>query len=530
MNTFDVAVIGTGPAGVSAALPLVGTRHSVLLIDGGEPKLSIPKGDYLTMRFHDQNQGDWMVGQDYTAVRNVRVGSPKFRVPGTKDVFDGFADANRIVAENFMVVGSLASGGLSNVWGCGVAQFNAHDLRDFPLDEQTLAPHYSTVLSRIGVSGRADDDLAAFFGVDRLAQPPLDLDTNHAALLGRYRVRRGQVGVSRMLLGRARLAALTFEHAGRLGCDRSGLCLWGCSRQALYNANQELSALVRRDNVTWQTDTVVESITSVNGGVEIRGRRRVSSDSFTARARFVVLAAGTLASTRLAFDAMHYREPVRLLSNPVVAFLLWQPSRLGAPTERPVGLPQLSFVLDDAHTSGPVFGNLFSPAALPISEFARHVPFLGRYGIDVLKYLLPSTIVGNCYFPGGLSDHTVRIDASGSLHVKGGNAPPLFEALTTAKRRLRSEFASLRAYMLPGGFVQGVPGCDVHYAGTIPMRANPAAHQAFDTGEIAGLAGVYVADGTALSSLPAKAHTLTIMANATRIGLSLVERLVRERS
>ena len=38
------------------------------------------------------------------------------------------------------------------------------------------------------------------------------------------------------------------------------------------------------------------------------------------------------------------------------------------------------------------------------------------------------------------------------------------------------------------------------------------------SGEIIGLEGLYVADGSVLNHLPAKQLTLTIMANADRIG------------
>ena len=62
-----------------------------------------------------------------------------------------------------------------------------------------------------------------------------------------------------------------------------------------------------------------------------------------------------------------------------------------------------------------------------------------------------------------------------------------------------------------------LPGADVHYAGTVPMRCAPAAHECDGQGAVAGLPGVYVADGTALPHVSAKAHTLTIMANADRV-------------
>jgi len=67
----------------------------------------------------------------------------------------------------------------------------------------------------------------------------------------------------------------------------------------------------------------------------------------------------------------------------------------------------------------------------------------------------------------------------------------------------------------------------MHYAGTVPMRADPEGHQATHEGEVRGLPGVFVVDGSALPSLPAKAHTLTIMANADRIAGIIDRRLKR---
>jgi hypothetical protein len=40
-------------------------------------------------------------------------------------------------------------------------------------------------------------------------------------------------------------------------------------------------------------------------------------------------------------------------------------------------------------------------------------------------------------------------------------------------------------------------------------------------GQIAGLPGIYAVDGASLPLLPAKAHTLTVMANADRIARGL---------
>ncbi len=53
------------------------------------------------------------------------------------------------------------------------------------------------------------------------------------------------------------------------------------------------------------------------------------------------------------------------------------------------------------------------------------------------------------------------------------------------------------------------------------MREKPVLGETSSSGEVKGLEGVYIVDGACLPSLPAKSHTLTIMANADRIGRRL---------
>ena len=60
------------------------------------------------------------------------------------------------------------------------------------------------------------------------------------------------------------------------------------------------------------------------------------------------------------------------------------------------------------------------------------------------------------------------------------------------------------------------------YVDTMPMIDYPGALELYKSVELAGVAGVYVVDGAALSTLPPKSHTFTIMANANRIAAQLV--------
>ena len=61
-------------------------------------------------------------------------------------------------------------------------------------------------------------------------------------------------------------------------------------------------------------------------------------------------------------------------------------------------------------------------------------------------------------------------------------------------------------------------GAGLHFAGPLPMSASPGRYETDRNGLLAGTRGVYVVDGACFPRLPAKNLTLTIMANALRIG------------
>jgi choline dehydrogenase-like flavoprotein len=523
---FDAIVVGSGPAGVSAAFPLVEAGFRVLMVDGGMlPDVALPRGEFLDTRASDERQWEWMVGRNFEALRRSGAISPKFRAPTLDYVFRDFVDANRIAADNFVPVGSLAVGGLSNAWGCGVAAFSARDLEGFPFSEAELAPSCEAVARRIGISGRANDDLAAFYGIDAWAQPPIAMDALHENLLGNYRRTRTTLNARGFRMGRARVAVIGRDQAdGRRACTRAGFCLWGCAAQSLYSARYDVRALAARDNFVHLPGLVVDRLEREGEFWNVCGHRLSTGSGEIRRARTVVLAAGTLATTRIAMRSLPDHRHAPLLGSPSAAFALWLPKFLGDARVEGPGFAQLGFALDGDDASA-ICGFVFSTHALPVAEFVRHAPLARRNAISLFSTLLSSTVVANCFFPGALSRNSVTLEADGRLRVTGGSAAGFEEAANAARKRLRACFLRLHAFMLPGSFRPGEIGAEAHYAGSLPMRRNPKPGETNANGEIAGLPGIFVADASAFSSLPSKSHTFAMMACADRLGRGLVARL-----
>lgn len=520
---FDVIIVGSGPAGVSVTFPLVEAGLQVLMVDGGKtPVVHPPSMGFLESRYNDADQWKWMVGDDFRALREIGAVSPKLRTPTLGYVYEDFLSSNSINASGFVAVGSLASGGLSNGWGCGVARLSPKELTSFPFSSHSLDRSYEVVATRMGISGCCDDDLSDYFGVDSWGQPPVRMDLLHQSIIKRYEKYRNELVAAGFRLGRSRVAALSRRLGSRSACDLSGNCLWGCSRQSLYSASFDLERLRVFSGFRYEPGFLVKSITPAEGGWAINGKRGVESLSVVARK--IILAAGTLATTRLALGLLNHRENVPLLSCPSGAFLLWIPAMLGEPRVPAFGLGQLSFTLR-INDQDVVFGSTFGTTGIPVSEFLVHIPVGRRLGIDLLNAVLSSCLVGNLFLPGHLSASTASLCQDGSLSINGAHQPAVGDIMRQTECRLRKVFFRLGGLLIPRSFTVGLPGGDIHYAGTLPMKESPVAGETNYMGELSGAPGIHIVDGAILPTISEKSHTLTLMANADRIGRELAKGL-----
>lgn len=519
---YDVIIVGSGPAGVSAAFPLVQSGLRVLMVDGGHKEaIQPPEIDYLTARVSDSNQHKWIVGDDYYALRQLETVSPKLRAPTLGYVFDGFSEANKIMTNDFVAVGSLATGGMSNAWGCGVARLSDDELASFPFDASEIKPSYKTIAERIGISGRSDDDMSSYFGLDTWSQSPIQMDVLHNKLFDGYTRHREKIIRTGFQLGRSRVAVLNEGRIGREACDLSGNCLWGCHKKALYSSSEDLQDLSKYHNFHLLRGFTVHEVERSGDKWNVVGQDDLTTSEFRSiQAKKIFLAAGTLATTRLVLKALNSKRTVRLLSCPTAAFMLWIPSLFGDQRKSSFGLGQLSFAMKLQNNIG-AFGSTFSTSGIPVSEFVRHLPFHKRYGVDLMRGMLSSCLIGNIFLPGEFSSAKARLGNNAALWVTGGFDERVPSVMATAAKLLRKSYWKMGAIVLPKSFTMGKPGGDIHYAGTLPMRSHPELGETDSYGEVMRLEGVHVVDGACLSTLTEKSHTYTIMANADRIGRAI---------
>ncbi|MFT4098715.1 MAG: GMC oxidoreductase [Rhodoblastus sp.] len=495
----DVIVVGSGPAGVSAAWPLVLAGLRVLMVDGSaaDEPARIPREKWK-QRF----------GADFRGLELDSDISPKLATPQAHAVRENYDARLGIETRNFLAVGSLGRGGLSKIWGALAEPFSDDELARFPFPPSELAASCSAVQRRIGTSGGADADTHVL--------------TNPAArkLLARYRSR----GARGFALHPACNAVLSQDRDERSACNACGECLYGCARGAIYDSALELPALRRFVNFTYAPDHFVHGLGEENGrpfaDVETRGGRA------RLHAHAVVLAAGCIATTALGLRRIgHVGRPVRLLSNPAAAAAFVSPFLIGAgKSQDAFSLGQLFFRIETA--AGRAAGVVYGADALPADLFAARLPLSRPLALRLAHALAPALLVATCYAPGDLSRNRIAVEDEGGrprIVITGEHTAEAGAALDQALAALRRNFIALGVLPVPGSASFLPPGADVHYAGTLPMGGAGAVATS-TAGELNGATNVFVADGACLPDLPATHPTLTIMANADRIGKEIARR------
>ena len=531
---YDVIIVGSGASGVSAAWPLINAGLKVLMLDQGKEGPELWKGDetFLQRRLNDPEGWHTFLGDDFSALDSNGNESPKFRIPAHKHVLEGFTDAYQINSRNISPTGSLALGGVTKMWGAGPYNYRGTDLLRFPVDPVEMDASHRAIAIRMGINGVGDDDLSPWLGDDLKLQPPLPLHENAKRTLEQYHSRPSISKRYGIRLGRARNAVLTQPLGNRQACTETSMCFWGCSRNSIYGADQELIDLQRNDNFVLIKGAFVTNINLAASSYSldcIDLEKKSLKRNFNAKK--VILAAGTVASTSLALKHLKaFDVDVPLICHPSYAVLFSLPRRIGSPlSPKGFSLGQLAYLIEEPkQPEDYVFGVVFAMEGMMAQEIMRHMPLSRPGAARLSRSLIPSLLVANGYLSGDYSDCSLRLTAEGKLNISGGYHPDFIDRQQKAVKRLKGFFRSLGAWAVPYGTKLARLGSDGHFAGTFPMSYDDKPMTTKPDGELRGAPGLYLADGSSIPYLSAKHPTFTIMANADRIAKHLVRKMQEE--
>ncbi len=484
---LDCLVIGSGPSGVACASALLAQGRSVLIVDAG---LTIDEAGAAAS----------------TETKRI----PRKLIYGSDFPYRGASEHLKLDAHAMGAEPSFARGGLSNAWGAAALPYAAHDIADWPLSAEDLAPHYAACADMLGIAGE-DDDLTEWLPLYAPPRGQLRASNQAQTLLHQMQRNRDRLHAQGLRFGRARAAVKARD------CTYCGLCLRGCPDKLIYSAAQTLEALSANPRFSYRADVVVETLSETSDGAITRGVQRQSGEALSFEANRIFIAAGALPTTAVLLrSAGAYDQTLRMKDSQY--FLAPLALFRGAASARK----------EDLHTMAQLFLELRDPAISPHTihmQVYTYNDVMAEAMRQRLGVFSPLARFGDAHFvliQGYLhSNHSGEIELTlrqDRLEARGIPNPEARKRIIALMRKLMQLAPSIGAIPLTPLMEITEPGRGFHIGGAFPMQATPQRFETDLLGRPFGWTRIHAVDASILPSIPATTITYPVMANAHRIG------------
>lgn len=473
--TSKNVVIGSGPSALGAVLGLLARgEKDILVVDQGNQLSSLgiqKKNEFSSIKNRQGFIWDLLMNSSKNKTKDIVekcIWGDDFVYRGSNE-FTGFKTRD--------MLGSFAFGGLSQVWGTAVHEYDQEDIHDWPFQYVELEKYYKKVrscipISEIGKDVPGNDHITSIFS-----------DSDPAFMKNDFKIRNATVALDAKK------------------CTFCGGCLTGCYRDALFSSAHNFTELIQRGQIKYVGNKTITSIEKVGDSYELK------SSDIRILGKNIFVAAGCLHSTKLIADLLKSRDSFSFQD---AAYLLIPAFSWTSEKKSDIQIPVVQKFLRFKNIHIQVYGYSQHIKAEIFNKLPRFFIFKELLSEVIARHF----IIFQVFFD---SRDSYKID----LSYKGKNLllhniefhpnfKPLKQSLLTALRK--SLFS--KGVLLLTSFMKVAPvGRSFHYGGTLPMGS-----ETDKWGQLPNYKGLFIVDGSVLPNIPSRTILLTLMANSMRIG------------
>jgi hypothetical protein len=241
--------------------------------------------------------------------------------------------------------------------------------------------------------------------------------------------------------------------------------------------------------------------------------RHIDSNAIqTIRTKHLLLGCGTMQTSRLVLlNKKAIGVSLPFIDHPPTLIPLFIPRMFGSALPAHSFPVQLAATIEGCNQRDMI--SLYYPGGILWSDLLADIPLPIDNALKILPNLLGGLLVAQIWETSKpLPENRLSLDSVGSILIDYPSRFP-YARLGNLLTLLRP----LGAYSLQRLATMAPPGWGFHHAACLPMRHNPKMFETHVDGRLWDSQRVRVIDGCVLPSLPAKNHSLTLMANAARI-------------
>ncbi len=524
-------IIGSGPAGVACAKALLERNERVIMLDAGIALDSNRQA--IIDKMSKQPFAEWSKDDIELLKENsapTTDGLPKKYVYGSDYTYQGVEKHFPMEAKDCTCQPTFAQGGLTTAWGAAIMPYSQEDIEAWPITIEDLDLYYKKVFSFVPLATR-EDLLAEKFPLYAKKITKLNISKQAMHLLSNLDVNRNHLANDGIYSCHARLAV-----AAEPACVSCGMCMYGCPYQIIYNAAYTLAELQSQPKFTYQSDVIVDKIEEKSRYVIIHAHKMSTGEALSFQAEQVFIGAGAFASTKIMLQTLGWEDkPVVMKdSQSFLLPMLLTKQIMKVSKERLHTLPQV--FLEVYHEYSEEKDKNDTDKNLNITK--KHPVHIQVYTYNELYKRALETKLGSIakIFKMPLDAVLGRIvismgflhsDLSPSINVTLHEGKLLLEKIPNPKgneivdatvQMLKKNASRIGARPVKKMLKHAMTGKSYHYGGTFPMSNNPKENESDILGRPCGLKRTYLIDSATFPSIPATTISLTIMANAYRIG------------
>jgi choline dehydrogenase-like flavoprotein len=522
---YDCIIIGGGSAAAHAAFPLVEAGFEVLMLDGGikSPNSfdSLKDMDFDSIRREVSDQHLIFLGNDISGALPLDGGDQTGHMTTGRFSYV-IKQAEKFLpvqSDKFYLAQTLAKGGMTEVWGGASDALDEEELKAVGLPVQEMKKHYEKIIDRIGISGPIKN---------YKTQPSAMLSTHAKQILEKFNRHRDYFDKLGMKIFPSTLALLTEDKGNRKKTSYTDTDYWLDGNKSLYRARFTIEELQLKNNFHYMRERVVTSLSESNNGVSVK-TLDFSKNENIYNAKYAVVAAGALNTARILLKSLNlYDKKVRITSKPHIITPCIDLRFLGKVEDgKKHSLCQLMLESSNKINGFYSFSSqLYTYKSLLLFKLLNFVPFTKPESIGLLSLFVPSMMVVDSRFPSSLDEYkTCELNKSENgdmLHIKYRTNK---EELSIIKDQMKIiKKGLIKLDLIPLKQVYMPEGTSAHYAGGVSTSLNSNSPLKADmNGKLQGFSKIFIADASLWKAISAKPPTLTIMANADRIGSNLVK-------
>ena len=527
---FKNIIIGSGPAGISAASEILQNGKSVAILDVGN-EIEEDKKNFVRDYLETQNISKFKQEVEKSKKKLPKYFDPNLKFPYGSDFVFNIAKNEKIShSHNSNTLSSNAKGGLSNIWGTLSSPFFKKDIENWGISYEEFYRDKNKVEAIIPISS-SKDNLAKFFDTEIGKDHTFDISLASKEILKFLIKKEDDLNDEGFFFGRSKFAVSNKYSYNKVNCQKCGLCHYGCPYECMFNAKNLLDSLIEKfsDKLNYKKNIFVKTFKKTNNFIYLETINTSTNEIEQYSCENLFIACGPILTASLILRSKILKQKeIKIKESQRFYFPAFYLGKSDNNlNELKNTLPELFFEIYNKKISPKsIHLQFYTFNDLMLKPFENFFGTFAKYLVKIFPFVFNrlTVIVGYIH-----SDHSsdIIIKNTGEGHennllinTKINNDSKY--VVNNCVKFLKNIF-SKKFIIIPQLVALNLPGSSYHYGGSFPMSNSKKEDTSTSlNGELFVCKNVFILDASVFPDIPGSPTTFNIAINSTRMIKNLV--------